>query len=151
MYLFELEFCVFWIYAQKKSSRIAGSYGNSIFIFQRTSILYSIVAAPIYIPTNSIGGFSFLHTLSIIICRLFDDGHSDWYKVIYCCFYHDILVILHRCVSIQWQLGLMITIGQLLKKNYSITLVKDGKVTLFTIIVLVIETSVIFYCTGLYN
>ena len=41
----------------------------------------------------------------------------------------------------------MITIGQLLKKNYSITLVKDGKVTLFTIIVLVIETSAIKYYT----
>lgn len=34
------------------------------------------------------------------------------------------------------------------KKNYSITLVKDGKVTLFTIIVLVIETSAIKYYTG---
>lgn len=33
------------------------------------------------------------------------------------------------------------------KKNYSITLVKDGKVTLFTIIVLVIETSAIKYYT----
>lgn len=66
MYLFELEFCVFWIYAQKKSSRIAGSYGNSIFTFQRTYILFSIVAAPVYIPTNSIEVFPFLHTLSSI-------------------------------------------------------------------------------------
>ena len=29
-------------------------------------ILFSIVAAPIYIPTNSVGGFPFFHTLSSI-------------------------------------------------------------------------------------
>ena len=31
-----------------------------------TSILFSVVAAPIYIPTNSARGFPFLHTLSNI-------------------------------------------------------------------------------------
>ena len=41
----------------------AGSYSNSIFVFKGTSILFSIVAAPVYIPTNSVGGFPFLHTL----------------------------------------------------------------------------------------
>ena len=52
-------------------------------VFYRNSILFSIVTAPVYIPTNSVWGFPFLHTLSsIIICRLFDDDHSDWYKVI---------------------------------------------------------------------
>ena len=30
--------------------------------------LFSIVAASIYIPTNSVGGFSFLHSLSNIYC-----------------------------------------------------------------------------------
>ena len=31
----------------------------------------------------SVGGFIFLHTLSsIIICRHFDNGHSDWCEVI---------------------------------------------------------------------
>ena len=38
-------------------SGIAGSYGNSIFSFWGTSILFSIVAAPIYIPTNNVGRF----------------------------------------------------------------------------------------------
>ena len=48
-------------------SGIAGSYGNSIFsLFKGTSVLFPIVAAPIYIPTNNIGGFPFLHTLSSI-------------------------------------------------------------------------------------
>ena len=35
-------------------------------VFQGASILFSIVAAPIYIPTNSVGVFSFLHILSSI-------------------------------------------------------------------------------------
>ena len=35
-------------------------------IFKGTSILFFIVAVPIYIPTNSVGGFPFLHTLSSI-------------------------------------------------------------------------------------
>ena len=47
---------------------IAGSYGNSVFNFLRNSLLFSTVAAQIYIPTNSVGGFSFLHTLSSIYC-----------------------------------------------------------------------------------
>ena len=34
--------------------------------FWGTSILISIVAAPIYIPTDSVEGFPFLHTLSNI-------------------------------------------------------------------------------------
>ena len=32
--------------------------------FQGTSILFSILAAPVYIPTNSVGGFPFLNILS---------------------------------------------------------------------------------------
>ena len=37
-------------------------------IFQGISILFSIVAALVCIPTNSVGGFPFLHTLSSIYC-----------------------------------------------------------------------------------
>ena len=48
------------------TSGIAGSYGNSPFSFLRTSILFSIVAIPIFIPTNSVEGLPFLHTLSSI-------------------------------------------------------------------------------------
>ena len=48
-------------------SVIAGSYGSYIFlVFWGSSILFSIVAAPIYSPTNNVGGFPFLHTLSSI-------------------------------------------------------------------------------------
>ena len=39
-------------------------------LFKGTSILFFLVAAPIHSPTNSIGGFSFLHTLSSICYSL---------------------------------------------------------------------------------
>ena len=51
------------------SSVIAGSYGSSIPSFlKETFTLFSIVAAPICIPTNSVRWFPFLHTLSSIYC-----------------------------------------------------------------------------------
>ena len=36
--------------------------------FLGTSILFSVVAAPVYIPTDSVGGSSSLHALSSIYC-----------------------------------------------------------------------------------
>ena len=46
-------------------------------VFWGTTVLFSIVAVPTYIITNSVGGFLFLHILyNIVICRLFNDGHS---------------------------------------------------------------------------
>ena len=52
-------------------------------VFKETSILFSIVVEPIYIPTNSVRGFPFLlHLAAFIVCRLFDDGHFDWCKVV---------------------------------------------------------------------
>ena len=46
----------------------------------------SLVAISIYFPTNSARVFHFLHTLSaFIVCRHFDDGHSDWCEVISHC------------------------------------------------------------------
>ena len=42
-------------------------------------ILFLIVAAPIHIPINSVGGSLYsTPSPSLIICRLFYDGHSDW-------------------------------------------------------------------------
>ena len=45
-------------------SGTAESYGSSIFSFLRNLLLFSIMAVPIYIPTNSAQGFPSLHTLS---------------------------------------------------------------------------------------
>ena len=47
-------------------SGIAGSDGGLFPLFKGISILSSIVAVSIYIPTNSARGFPFLHTLSSI-------------------------------------------------------------------------------------
>ena len=47
-------------------SGIAGSYGSSMFSFLEETLYCFPVVIPIYIPTNSEGGFPFLHTLSSI-------------------------------------------------------------------------------------
>ena len=39
-----------------------------VVVYKGTSILFSIVVEPIYIPTNNVGGFPFLCTLSSIYC-----------------------------------------------------------------------------------
>ena len=52
------------------------------------------MAESIYIPTNSAGGFSFLHTLYSIYCRFFDYGHSDQCEVTPHCGFDCISLIL---------------------------------------------------------
>ena len=50
-------------------SGIAGSDGSSISsFFQKSPHCFSIVAVLVCIPTNSVRGFPFLHTLSSIYC-----------------------------------------------------------------------------------
>jgi len=69
----------------KPKSWIAGSHGLYL-VFWGTSIVFSIVVIPIYIPTNSEERYPFLHTLSrICYCLPFIDGHSDcmrWYFIV---------------------------------------------------------------------
>ena len=67
-------------------SGIAGSNFNSIVVFWGTSVLFSIVPVWAYIPTNSTAGFP-LSTPSpvFVICRVFNDGHSDGCEVVPCC------------------------------------------------------------------
>ena len=58
------------------------------------------MAVLIYIPTNSARAFPFLQHLlfvdspAFIVCRLFDDGHSDWCEVISHCGFDFISLII---------------------------------------------------------
>ena len=62
MSLFELEFCL----GICPGGGLLDHMIILFLVFLGTSILFSIVAAPTYIPTNSVGGFCFLHNLSSI-------------------------------------------------------------------------------------
>ena len=54
--------------------------------FKGISVLFSIVAIPIYIPTTVEKGFPSLYTLSSTHCLwIFDDSHFDWCEVISHC------------------------------------------------------------------
>ena len=61
---FPVSVFVFFRYIPRNG--IAGSYHMVVvfLVFWETSILFSTVAAPIYIPTNGIWGFPFLHILA---------------------------------------------------------------------------------------
>jgi len=70
----------------------------TLFLFLKgTSILFSIVAIRIYIP-NSVGEFPFSRlSPAFIVCGFFDDGNSDWYKVIpHCSFIYVSLIIIEE-------------------------------------------------------
>ena len=50
---------------------VVGFLGHMVVLFLAfwgTSVIFSIMALPIYIPTNSVGGLPFLYILSIIYC-----------------------------------------------------------------------------------
>ena len=61
---------------------IAETYGNSVFSFFVEPPYCSIMDTPIYIPTNSIRGFPFLHIPLKHLLDFFNDGHSDWCEMV---------------------------------------------------------------------
>ena len=62
-------------------SGIPRSYNSSsFFFFKGNSVLSSRVAVSIYIPISSATLFS-TSSPAFIVCRFFDDGHSDWCEV----------------------------------------------------------------------
>ena len=68
------------------SNGISGLYSSSIFSFFRETPYCPLVVVPMYIPTNSVGGFPFYAPFpAFIVCRFFDDGLSDRCEVILQC------------------------------------------------------------------
>ena len=69
-----------------------------LLVFQETSILFSIVVVPVYISTNSVGGFPFLHILSCIYCsQIFWWWPSNWCEVVsHPCLLHWQWIPYHR-------------------------------------------------------
>ena len=69
-------------------SKICGSYGSSIFSFLRNlqeNLLFSVMASPMYIPTNTEQGFPFLHILTNIYLLVFDKSILTgvrWYLMV---------------------------------------------------------------------
>ena len=94
---FRISVFVFFGYIPR--SGIAGSYGSSILVFWGTSILFSLVAEPVYIPTNSAKGreVSLFSTSlpTLVISYLFDNSHSDGCMVIS----HYILICISLMIS----------------------------------------------------
>jgi len=54
-------------------------------------ILFFIVIIPVYIPTNSVGGFPFLSP-AFIICRLFDNSSSNRCEIM--------IIVVLICISL---------------------------------------------------
>ena len=73
---------VFGFFGYIPRSRIAVSYDGSIFSFLGNLHVFPTVSASIYIPTNSVCVFSFLHILfSIYLWFFFDHSHADEFGV----------------------------------------------------------------------
>ena len=79
MNLFKIVFCFLWKKIQEV--KLLDPMQGLFLILLRSSKIFSIVVAPIYIPNNSVQGFPFPNILSNI-CDLLEDSHSDGCKVI---------------------------------------------------------------------
>ena len=88
--------CLFQFWFPQGIRLGVGLLGHMVLLFlafKGISIPSYLVAVSVYIPTvcknsarsvaSSVRTFPFLRTLSsIIVCRLFDDGHSDWREMV---------------------------------------------------------------------
>ena len=95
-----MSFLIIFLSEYTPRSRIAESHGKSIFSFLRNLILFSIMAASTYIPTNSVGGVPFSpHPLKHFLCadlKKKNYGHSDisvWWHFIVPLIFISLIII----------------------------------------------------------
>ena len=69
-YLWDSDFTSF---AYVSGSRIAASYGSSVFKFLRKLVMFSVIVEPTYIPTTSAQVFLFIHILD-------QKDFNNWYS-----------------------------------------------------------------------
>ena len=94
---------VFVFFGNTLRSRLLDHMVTLFLVFWGTSILFSIVAAPIYIPTNSVQGSLFSTPSSaFVICGLFDDSHLT--SVRWC------LIVVLICISLMITVAVIIII-----------------------------------------
>ena len=89
LYLFKLMFWVVFLGDIYSGVKLLGHMVVLFLVFRKIFfILFSSVAAPVYIPTSCVWGFPFLSfSPTFIICVLFDNSHSDRCEVISLCFW----------------------------------------------------------------
>ena len=79
--------CVFQFWFPQGICLEVGFLGHMVvlfLVFKDLSIASPIVAVSTYISTNNARAFLFsTPSPAFIVCRLFDDGHSDWFEVIF--------------------------------------------------------------------
>ena len=93
-----------WVYTQ---NGIPNSYDSSVLNLGENHHTTSIVAIPVYIPTNSAQVFLYLQTLppSLLSLVFFDDSHSAMYVVLICIYLiisdikHFFIYLLVICIS----------------------------------------------------
>ena len=62
---------------------LPGEKAVPFLVFWGNAILFSTVAAPVCIPTNSALGFLFSTSLpALVVCWFVYDGHSDWCEMV---------------------------------------------------------------------
>ena len=78
--------CVFQLWFPQGICPVVGLFGHMVVLLLlfKGTLLFSIVAVSIYIPTNSARASPFLHILSkhLLFVDFFADGHSGWCEVI---------------------------------------------------------------------
>ena len=63
--------CLFELWFSQGIYPVVGLLGHVVdlfLVFKGISILFFIMAVSVYIPTDSVGGFPFIHMLSSIYC-----------------------------------------------------------------------------------